>query len=114
MEKKFYLPDFDYEVVIGKYAQQADGAVWIQQKGTVVLSTVVCAPSKEFPGFLPLTVDYRRILLQQEKFLVVIIKEKVNLVIRKSLSAVLSIEHSDHSFRRISSISYRFYRLSIL
>ena len=61
MEKKFYLPDFDYEVVIGKYAQQADGAVWLQQKGTVVLSTVVCAPSKEFPGFLPLTCDYREL-----------------------------------------------------
>ncbi len=59
MEKKFYLPDFDYEVVIGKYAQQADGAVWFQQGGTVVLSTVCTAPSKEFPGFLPLTIDYR-------------------------------------------------------
>ena len=59
MEKKFYLPDFDYEVVTGKYAQQADGAVWLQQEGTVVLSTVCLAPSKEFPGFLPLTVDYR-------------------------------------------------------
>ena len=27
--------------------------------GPVVLSTVVTAPSKEFPGFLPLTIDYR-------------------------------------------------------
>ena len=38
----------------GKYAQQADGAIWFQQGGTVVLSTVCTAPSKEFPGFLPL------------------------------------------------------------
>ena len=38
---------------------QADGAVWFKQGGTVVLATVVSAPSKEFPGFLPLTVDYR-------------------------------------------------------
>ncbi len=59
MEKKFYLPEFNYEVVTGKYAEQADGAIWLQQGGTVVLSTAVSAPSKEFPGFLPLTVDYR-------------------------------------------------------
>jgi polyribonucleotide nucleotidyltransferase len=58
-EKKFYLPEFDYEVVIGKYAQQADGAVWLQQKGTVVLATVCTASTQEFPGFLPLTIDYR-------------------------------------------------------
>lgn len=59
MEKKFYLSDFGIEVTIGKFAQQADGAVWIQKGGTVVLATVVSAPSKEFPGFLPLSVDYR-------------------------------------------------------
>ena len=59
MVKIFRLPDFDYEVTIGKYAKQADGAVWIRKGGTVVLTTVVCAPSKDFPGFLPLTVDYR-------------------------------------------------------
>ncbi len=59
MEKKFYLPEFGYEVTLGKFAAQADGAVWFSQGGTVVLSTVVCAPSSEFPGFFPLTVDYR-------------------------------------------------------
>lgn len=59
MVKKFYLKDFDYEVEIGKFAAQADGAVWLKQGGTVVLATVVSAPSSEFPGFLPLTVDYR-------------------------------------------------------
>lgn len=59
MERKFYLPDFDYEVITGKFAQQADGAIWFKQGGTIVLSTVCTAPSKEFPGFLPLTIDYR-------------------------------------------------------
>lgn len=59
MERKFTLPEYGYEVVIGKYAGQADGAVWIQQGGTVVLSTVCSAASQEFPGFFPLTTDYR-------------------------------------------------------
>jgi polyribonucleotide nucleotidyltransferase len=57
--KKFMMPEFGYEVEINKFAQQADGAVWLKQGGTVVLATVVSAPSKEFPGFFPLTVDYR-------------------------------------------------------
>lgn len=58
--KKFSLPEFGYEVQLGKFAQQADGAVWMQHGGTVVLATVVAAASKdEFPGFLPLSVDYR-------------------------------------------------------
>jgi len=59
MEKKFSLPKYGYEVVLGKYATQAAGAAWLSQGGTVVLSTVTTAVSKEFPGFLPLTVDYR-------------------------------------------------------
>lgn len=59
MVKKFRLDTFGYEVEIGKFARQADGAVWFKQGGTVVLSTVVSAPTDEFPGFLPLTVDYR-------------------------------------------------------
>ena len=59
MVKKFHSPEFNYEVQIGKFARQADGAVWFQQGGTVVLATVVSAPSSEFPGFLPLTIDYR-------------------------------------------------------
>lgn len=61
MEKKFYLPEFGYEVTLGKFAGQADGAAWFQQGGTVVLSTVVTAASKDFPGFLPLTIDYREL-----------------------------------------------------
>jgi polyribonucleotide nucleotidyltransferase len=59
MVKTFRLEELGCEVVIGKYASQADGAVWLKQGGTVVLATVVSAPSHEFPGFLPLTVDYR-------------------------------------------------------
>lgn len=58
-EKRFTLPELGLEVVLGKYAGQADGSAWIQQGGTVVLSTVTSAPSKEFPGFFPMTVDYR-------------------------------------------------------
>lgn len=59
-QKKVSLPEFGYEVQLGRYAKQADAAVWIQHGGTVVLSTVVTAPSHdEFPGFLPLSVDYR-------------------------------------------------------
>lgn len=57
--KSFSLKKFDYEVEIGKFATQADGAVWFKQGGTVVLATVVSAPSSEFPGFLPLTIEYR-------------------------------------------------------
>lgn len=59
MVKKFRLDEFKYEIELGKFAQQADGAVWFQHGGTVVLATVVSAPSKEFPGFFPLTVEYR-------------------------------------------------------
>ena len=59
MVKKFQLPEFNYEVEIGKVARQADGAVWMQKGGTIVLATVVGATSKEFPGFLPLSVEYR-------------------------------------------------------
>jgi polyribonucleotide nucleotidyltransferase len=61
MVKTFRSPDFGYEVEIGKVAQQADGAAWFKQGGTVILATVVSAPSKEFPGFLPLTIDYREL-----------------------------------------------------
>lgn len=61
MEKSFLLPEFNYKVITGKLAEQANGAVWFQQGGTVVLATVVSSPSKEFPGFLPLSVDYREL-----------------------------------------------------
>ncbi len=59
MSKKFTLSDFGYEVEIGKVAGQADGSVWFRQGDTILLATAVSAPSKDFPGFLPLTTDYR-------------------------------------------------------
>lgn len=59
MVKTFRQDDFGYEVELGKVARQADGAVWFKHGGTVILATVVSAPTKDFPGFLPLTVDYR-------------------------------------------------------
>src|SRR3972149_2355020 len=59
MVKTYRLEDFNYEVELGTFAQQADGAVWFKYGGTIVLATVVSAPSKDFPGFFPLTVDYR-------------------------------------------------------
>jgi polyribonucleotide nucleotidyltransferase len=59
MIKKFRLDSLNYEIELGKYAQQADGAVWFRYGGTVLLATVVSAPSKEFPGFFPLTLEYR-------------------------------------------------------
>lgn len=59
MEKKYSLAEFGYTAIIGKFAGQADGAVWLQQGGTVVLAVVASEKSEEFPGFFPLTVEYR-------------------------------------------------------
>ncbi len=59
MSKEFTFPKYGYRVDTGSYAQQADGAAWFQKGGTVVLATVVQESAEEFPGFLPLTVDYR-------------------------------------------------------
>ncbi len=61
MVKIFRLPEFDYEVEVGAKAQQADGSVWFKQGGTVLLSTAVSKKTKEFPGFLPLTIEYREL-----------------------------------------------------
>jgi polyribonucleotide nucleotidyltransferase len=59
MVKTFRLEEFGFEVEIGKVASQSHGAAWFKKGGTVVLATAVAAESKEFPGFFPLTVDYR-------------------------------------------------------
>ena len=59
MVKKFSYDKYGFEIVVNKFAQQANGAVWFQQGGTVILATAVSSPSKEFPGFFPLTIDYR-------------------------------------------------------
>ncbi|MBQ7607754.1 MAG: polyribonucleotide nucleotidyltransferase [Desulfovibrionaceae bacterium] len=42
----------------GRLANQADGAVWIQCGGTVVLVTVCSQPIEGDRGFFPLTVEY--------------------------------------------------------
>src|SRR5271168_271046 len=59
MVKIFRYDAYGIEVEIGKVAQQAQGAVWLRQGGTVILATVVSSQSKEFMGFFPLSVDYR-------------------------------------------------------
>lgn len=59
MVKNFILEEFGFEAEIGKVARQADGSLFLKHGGTVILATVVSAESKEFPGFLPLSVDYR-------------------------------------------------------
>lgn len=59
MIKTFKLPSLGYEVTVGKFANQADGSVWFRHKDTIILTTAVMADTKSFPGFLPLTVDYR-------------------------------------------------------
>lgn len=59
MAKTFKLDELGYTVTLDKFAKQADGSAWVQQGGTIVLATVVSAPSKDFQGFLPLSVDYR-------------------------------------------------------
>ena len=76
MEKKFELKEQGLELSIGRFARQTDGSAWLKRKGTVVLSTAVSAESAEFPGFFPLSVDYR-------KYRVVILKEKADLQIKK-------------------------------
>jgi polyribonucleotide nucleotidyltransferase len=59
MVKKFQFDAFGLEVEIGKCARQANGAVWLKQGGTILIAAATEAQSKDFPGFLPLTVDYR-------------------------------------------------------
>ena len=59
MVRTFKNEEFGFEVEIGKLARQADGAVLLRQGGTAILATATSAPSKEFPGFLPLTIEYR-------------------------------------------------------
>lgn len=59
MVKTFKLQNLGYELTVGKFARQADGAVWLRKNDTVILATSVMSESKDFPGFLPLSVDYR-------------------------------------------------------
>jgi polyribonucleotide nucleotidyltransferase len=59
MKRTFRLDELGLELEVGKMAQQADGAAWLKKGGTTILTTVVMSESKDFPGFLPLMVDYR-------------------------------------------------------
>ncbi|MCL4380303.1 polyribonucleotide nucleotidyltransferase, partial [Candidatus Dependentiae bacterium] len=59
MTKIFTYEKYGLELQLNKFAAQADGAAWLKQGGTVVLATACSAESAEFPGFLPLSVDYR-------------------------------------------------------
>jgi polyribonucleotide nucleotidyltransferase len=59
MARVFRFEEFGYEVEIGKVAQQANGAVWFNYNGTIVLATATSSKTTDFPGFLPLTIEYR-------------------------------------------------------
>jgi len=59
MKKTFRLDELGLELEIGNMAQQADGSAWLKKGGTAILTTAVMSPLKDFPGFLPLMVDYR-------------------------------------------------------
>lgn len=59
MSKTFKLDELGIEVQIGKFASQADGAIWLKKGNTTILSTAVMEETEDFPGFLPLSVDYR-------------------------------------------------------
>ncbi len=58
-KKTFELPKFGYKAKINTVARQADGSVWLQHGGTVIVAAATSSPSRDFPGFLPLSVDYR-------------------------------------------------------
>ena len=60
-KKIYYDKDLNIEVTLGHYASQADGSAWLKKDGTVVLATVTREKTKDFPGFLPLSVDYREV-----------------------------------------------------
>lgn len=61
MTKKFTLAEYGYELTLGKYATLADGSAWLKQNDTIVLATACVKKSDEFPGFLPLSVEYREL-----------------------------------------------------
>lgn len=59
MKVEMQLGSEKLSIEMGKVAKQADGAVWVQYGGTVVLVTVVADDSENDLDFFPLTVDYR-------------------------------------------------------
>ncbi len=59
MKVEMQLGSENLSIEMGKVAKQADGAVWVQYGGTVVLVTVVADDRENDLDFFPLTVDYR-------------------------------------------------------
>ena len=59
MKVEMQLGGEQLSIETGKVAKQADGAVWVQYGGTVVLVTVVAETRESDLDFFPLTVDYR-------------------------------------------------------
>ena len=59
MKVEMQLGGEQLSIETGKVAKQADGAVWVQYGGTVVLVTVVAETRESNLDFFPLTVDYR-------------------------------------------------------
>ena len=59
MKVEMQLGSEKLSIETGKVAKQADGAVWVQYGGTVVLVTVVADDGDHDLDFFPLTVDYR-------------------------------------------------------
>ncbi len=59
MKVEMQLGSEKLSIETGKVAKQADGAVWVQYGGTIVLVTVVANRSESELDFFPLTVDYR-------------------------------------------------------
>ena len=59
MKVEMQLGGEQLSIETGKVAKQADGAVWVQYGGTVVLVTVVAEMRESNLDFFPLTVDYR-------------------------------------------------------
>ncbi len=69
MQKTFRSPQLNLEVDIGKYACQANGAVWIKHGNNIVLSTAVASKDpRDFMGFFPLSVEYRERTFAAGKF----------------------------------------------
>jgi polyribonucleotide nucleotidyltransferase len=59
MKVEMQLGSEKLSIETGKVAKQADGSVWVQYGGTVVLVTVVADDRDHDLDFFPLTVDYR-------------------------------------------------------
>ena len=81
MKKTFELDFRGKKLVVenGEYAKQAHGAVLVRYGDTVVLSTVVVSPNANIlSDFFPLMVLYQEKLYSVGKYLVDLLKGKVD------------------------------------